>query len=161
MSIENIKRKIESWNEYHNPFYYWWKARKYFKRPKIHFIYGKNIWFFGLPVRKDYYNPIISIRSESLGWKWKYDEVRHEWDPYFQIVFFRKYHLIWLLNWINKKDKYSNTRSMATWEAILDYLYNKKTIEECINGHRWIGKYGEKDEYVITIKENLKCFKGN
>lgn len=161
MSGINIRERINRWNEYHNPFYYWWKARKYFKRPKIHFICGKDIWFFGLPVRKDYYNSIISIRSESLGWKWKYDEVRHEWDPYFQIVFFRKYHLIWLFNWINKKDEYSNTRSMATWEAILDYLYNKKTIEECINEHRWVGKYGEKDEYVITINENVKCFKEN
>lgn len=156
MIIENIKRKIKLWNEYNNPFYYWWKARKYFKRPKIHFIYGKNVWFFGLPVRRDYYNPVISIRSESLGWKWKYDEVRHEWDPYIQICLFRKYHLIWIFNWVNKKDEYSNTRSMATWEAILDYLYNGKTIEECINNHRWIGKWGEKDEYEITIEPNLK-----
>lgn len=156
MSIENIKRKIKLWNEYHNPFYYWWKARKYFKRPKIHFIFDKDLWFFGMPARRDYYNPIIDINTSSLGWKWKYDEVRHEWDPYFQIVLFRKWHLLWVINWVDKKDKDSVTRSMATWEALLDYLYNNKTIEECISNHRWIANWGDDNEYEITVEKNVK-----
>lgn len=159
--MNGIKRKIKLWNDYNNPLYYWWKVRKIFKRPKIHLLKGKNIWFYGLPCRRDYYNPIIDIHSSNIGWKFKYDEVRHEFDPYISICFFRRYHLVWVFNWITKDDKDSNIRSMATWEAILDYLYNGKTIEECINGHVWISNYKKKDEYRITIKENLKCYKEN
>ncbi len=150
---------IKTFNEYHNPLMPWWKVRKIFKRPKCHFIYGKNIWFFGMYARRDYYNPIIHINSSALGWKWKYDMVRHEWDPYINITFFRKWHLIWIFNWCDKKDEQSKTRSMATWEAILDYLYNNKTLEECINSHIWSKVEGESED--ITIHKNIreKCLK--
>lgn len=144
--------KLKFFNRNCNPFYYYWKVRKIFKRPKAHLIIKKNLWFFGLPIRKDYYNPIITIRFSGLGWKWKYDEVRHEWDPHIQICLFRKYHIVWIFNWINKYDKaYSDVISMATWEAILDYLYNHKTIQECINYHTW----GD-NERTLTIKENIR-----
>lgn len=142
-------------NEYKNPLYYWWKVRKIFKRPKCHFMYGKDIWFFGMYILKEYYNPIIHIKFQGLGWKWKYDEVRHEWDPYIQICFFRKWHLIWLFNWITKEDRDSSVRSMATWEAILDYLYNNKTIEECITRHMWESNINN-NAHTISIKDNLK-----
>lgn len=147
-----IKSKIKIINKYNNPLYYWWKVRKIFKRPKCHLILKKNFWFFGLPIRRDYYNSVIDIRFSGLGWKWKYDEVRHEWDPYIQICLFRKYHIIWIFNWVNKHDKLnSDIISMATWEAILDYLYNHKTVQECVNFNTW--KSGEK---ILTIKENIK-----
>lgn len=146
-----IKSKIKIINQYNNPLYYWWKVRKIFKRPKCHLIIKKNLWFFGLPIRRDYYNPIISIRFSGLGWKWKYDEVRHEWDPYIQICLFRKYHIVWIFNWIKYDDLDSDTISMATWEAILDYLHKHKTVQECVNFHAW--KSGEK---ILTIKENIK-----
>lgn len=140
-------------NEYRNPLYYWWKVRKIFKRPKCHFIYGKNIWFFGMYIRKEYYNPIIHIKFQGLGWKWKYDQVRHEWDPYIQICFFRKWHLIWIFNWVDPKDKNSSIRSLATWEAILDYLYNNKSLKYCIDNHVW----GRDESITIdcNIKDNL------
>lgn len=144
--------KLKFFNRNCNPFYYYWKVRKIFKRPKCHLIIKKDLWFFGLPIRKDYYNPIITIRFSGLGWKWKYDEVRHEWDPHIQICLFRKYHIVWIFNWINKYDKGdSNIISMATWEAILDYLYNHKTIQECINYHAW-----DSNGRTLTIKENIR-----
>lgn len=128
--------KLKFFNRNCNPFYYYWKVRKIFKKPKCHLIIKKDLWFFGLPIRKDYYNPIITIRFSGLGWKWKYDEVRHEWDPHIQICLFRKYHIVWIFNWVNKYDTVdSGVISTATWEAILDYLYNHKTIQECINYH--------------------------
>ena len=116
-----IKSKIKIINKYNNPLYYWWKVRKIFKRPKCHLILKKNFWFFGLPVRRDYYNSVIDIRFSGLGWKWKYDDLD------------------------------SDTISMATWEAILDYLHKHKTVQECVNFHAW--KSGEK---ILTIKENIK-----
>ena len=144
----------KSWNKYHNPWYYWWKVRKVFKRPKAHFYYGKMTWFFGFPCRKDYLNSILDIRFSSLGWKTKYDSYRHEWDPYISIVFFRKWQLLWIFNWIDNNDDFSHTRSMATWEAILDYLHDNFSIEECIKRHIWTGSKYSKD-YEITILPNL------
>lgn len=143
-------KKLKYLNEYKNPFYYWWKVRKIFKRPKCHLYIGKRTWFFGLAIRDEYYNPIISLHTSSTGWKWKYDEVRHEWDPYIQIRLFRKWDIIFIFNWIDKKDINSSCRSMATWEAILDYLYNNKSIEECISRHVWGSDTGD-----ITILDNL------
>lgn len=153
--INKIKTKIELWNQYKNPFYYYWKVHKFFKRPKCHFMYGKDIWFFGLPIRREYYNPIVSIRTESLGWKTKWDEYRHEWDPYIQIRFFRKWDLIWIFNWIDKNDEYSSTRSMATWEAILEYLYNKETLKTSIDNNQWGPRVGDKNSTTITPYDNL------
>ena len=141
------------WNEYHNPWYHWWKVRKIFKRPKCHFYKGKITWFFGFPCRSNYLNSIVDIRFSSLGWKDKYSSPRHEWDPYISIVFFRKWQLLWIFNWVDKNDEYSNTRSMATWEAILDHLYYKKSIDWCKRNHVW-GTF-TKDER-ITIDNNLK-----
>ena len=51
----------DGWNRYKNPLYHWWKARKYFKRPKCHFYKGKITWFFGFPIKKEYLNKIIDI----------------------------------------------------------------------------------------------------
>ena len=147
---------MKLWNEYHNPFYIWWKVRKIFKRPKCHVYIGKKTWFFGLAILDCYYNPIISIKFRALGWKWKYDDVRHEWDPYIQIRLFRKWDIIFIFNWVDESDSDSSTRNMATWEAILDYLYNNKTIEECIKRHTWGARIGQKDSHEITILDNIK-----
>ena len=147
---------MTNWNEYHNPFYIWWKVRKIFKRPKCHVYIGKKTWFFGLAILDCYYNPIISIKFRALGWKWKYDDVRHEWDPYIQIRLFRKWDIIFIFNWVDESDSDSSTRNMATWEAILDYLYNNKTIEECIKRHTWGARIGQKDSHEITILDNIK-----
>ena len=40
-------KKLEIWNEYRNPFYIWWKCRKYFKFPNIKIHTGGLTWFFG------------------------------------------------------------------------------------------------------------------
>ena len=151
--LKKITQKIKLFNEYRNPFYTWWKVRKIFKRPKCHILIGKRIWFFGIAILNQYYNPIISIKTSALGWKWKYDEVRHEWDPYIYICLFRKYQFIWVFNWVDKNDRDSGVRSMATWEAILDYLYNNKTIEQVVNEHQW-GSFD--DSPTITINDNIK-----
>ncbi len=156
---KNLIKRLKYFNEYSNPFYCWWKVRKIFKRPKCHFYIGKRTWFFGLPICTDYYNRFISIHISNVGWKWKYDEVRHEWDPYIQIRLFRTWDIILIFNWTSKQDPDSGIRSMSTWEAILDYLYNKKSIKDCIFEHRWSSSYSK--DGVVTIESNIKekCLK--
>lgn len=140
------------WNEYRNPWYHWWKARKYFKRPKAHFLFRKNFWTFGLPIRRDYYSPVIDIGFHALGWKDKWDSPRHEWDPMICITFFRTWHLLWIFNWATKHKKDSITGSMATWEAILDYTRYDKSLSYVVDNHIWLYD-GEKVH--ISIVPNM------
>lgn len=142
------------WNEYRNPWYHWWKARKYFKRPKAHFLFRKNFWTFGLPIRRDYYSPVIDIGFHALGWKDKWDSPRHEWDPMICITFFRTWHLLWIFNWATKHKKDSITGSMATWEAILDYTRYDKSLSYVVDNHIW--SYDRDGEKVyISIVSNM------
>lgn len=141
---------VGKWNYWHNPLYHWWKMRKYFKFPKIHFVCQKDFWMFGCPINKNYYKPIVDIRFNALGWKDKYDSPRHEHDPFLQIVFFKKYHLVWVFNWITKGDFDESTRNMATWEALLDMMFYKHTITEVRNMHIW-----SSNENKIYIDSNL------
>lgn len=142
------------WNEYRNPWYHWWKARKYFKRPKAHFLFRKNFWTFGLPIRRDYYSPVIDIGFHALGWKDKWDSPRHEWDPMICITFFRTWHLLWIFNWATKHKKDSITGSMATWEAILNYTRYDKSLSYVVDNHIW--SYDRDSEKVyISIVPNM------
>jgi len=141
----------KGWNEYRNPLYPWWKARKYFKRPKAHLIMGKDIWFFGLYANRNYYNRILTIQLSSLGWKDKFDFPRHEWDPFINICFFRHYHIIWVFNWIDKKDQDSYTRSSATWEAILDYTRYDKSLSYVVDNHIWSCDRGGEKVYISIV----------
>ena len=43
---------------------------------------------------------------------------------------------------------------MATWEAILDYLYNNKTLDQVVEEHQWGNNLPV--TYYITVKENIK-----
>ena len=145
-------KKLEIWNEYHNPFYIWWKCRKYFKFPSIKTYIGKLTWFFGFPIRDEYLNKFVDFRISALGWKDKYDSPRHEWDPYISIVLFRKWQLLILFGYWGKTN--DGVKDLATWEAMLDYLYYNIPIDKLINRHTW-GSINE-DKEVITIKEFVK-----
>lgn len=144
------------WNEYKNPWYHWWEVREYFKRPKAHFLFRKKFWTFGLPARRDYYNPVIDIGFHALGWKDKWDSPRHEWDPMICITFFRTWHLLWIFNWAVKEEKNSITKSMATWEAILDYSYYNKTIDQAIDNHVWSYEEDGEKKYITIISNMTK-----
>ena len=52
-----------------------------------------------------------------------------------------------------KEDKRAGTRNIATGEAMLDIVYNNKSLCQAVNGHQWY-KCTDKKE-VITIKNNL------
>ena len=106
---------LNRWNNYHNPLYYWFKARKKFKRPKCKFIFGNPFWFYGFPLK---IKPFIDIRFRSLIWKSKFDSPRFECCPYISITLFKKKRLLFLF--VYGKDYMENIK---TWEAILDYLY--------------------------------------
>lgn len=102
------------------PFGTWWKARKYFKKPKFKFYFGP-MWKYNGKVKTkfgeydDYeykggYWPAASteflkwhtpkwfpihIASWDIGWKDKYNTPRYERPGYFIIFFGRDYHKHW------------------------------------------------------------------
>ena len=88
----------------------------------------------------------------ALGWKDKYNSPRHEWDPYISIVLFRKWQLLILFGYWGKTN--DGVKDLATWEAMLDYLYYNIPIDKLIDRHTWGSINGDKE--VITIKEFVK-----
>lgn len=62
--------------------------------------------------------------------------------------------MIFIFNYITKDDEDSSTRNIATWEAMLDMVYNNKTLYQVVNRHQWCKSVDNRKE-VITIKDNL------
>lgn len=124
------------WNQYKNPYYYWWKVRKYWKIPKLHLYHiGKITWFYGMPVYNEYYNKYLDIHISGLGWKDKEGSPRFEWNPYFCITLLRKWQII--LTWsfcphfLDFKDPtHSRLSNEMTWEVILSMVHYDKNIAD-------------------------------
>lgn len=142
-------------SEYKNPYYWWWKVRKYWKIPKLHLAHiGKITWWYGLPISHDYYNKYFDVRLSGLGWKSKYDSPRHEWDPYLCFTLFRKWQLIFIWNFrphFSRKVKEYSTINLATWEAILEMAAFDGNIADVCHSE-WLTYHEVKDlepEYKI------------
>ena len=142
-----MQRRIKYWNEYHNPFYYWWKVRKLFKF-KYKLYVGEYHWSFGDYIRK---SP-VTLRFIVLGWKTKYGSFRHEWNPCIYFKFF-KWQIRFIIGPIKECTWY--------WETILDWVYNedKLTFAECVNNNTWesLSKGGAKNNVFL---DNLLTKKG-
>lgn len=147
MKLKLPKIFTKTWNEYYNPFYVWWKVHDLFKFPHIHFYHGNITWFFGMPITKNKYNKRFDFRMSAVGWKTKYNHVEHEWPPYIVITFFRKYQLLWVFNYVTKKDENSWASDIATWEAMLDIIYDDCPLDKVFNRHLMSND--------ISIKNNL------
>lgn len=101
-----------------NPLKTWWKARKYFKFPKIYISYSfKNLsynWF--------------ELDISDILWKDKYNTPRHEFSPHINIVLFKKFRLRILFEGDLKY-------SWIYWETLLDYLYYSNNIKQAIDNN--------------------------
>lgn len=88
----------------------------------------------------------ISIKSVKLGWKWKYDSIRYEWQPSFQIYFFKWQFVILWNSPDNDNDRY--------YEQILHYLKKaNKDIKEAEKTWGWVdiktGKSTWNKDYLL------------
>lgn len=117
MTLHLGTRKHSMWLQC--PFASWWKARKYFKRPKLKFYCGRTCKKKHIDSEKfgihDVYEqkgfwPAVStewlrwntfkwlpvyIYSSDIGWKDKWDSPRYERPGYFIIYFGRSYQKSW------------------------------------------------------------------
>lgn len=136
---------ISYWIE--NPFKTWWKARKYFKRPKLHCCF----------TRENFYRvgKILDIEISNVQWKDKWNTPRHEKSPIISIKLFRKFEFsitfsIYYLNEFGDK----KNGDMEYWEYLLNWLYykQKKTLK-CYSAwredsklYKYITKHGNSED---------------
>ena len=58
---------------------------------------------------------------------------------------------MWIFNYVTKGNKDSSTINISTWEAMLDMLYNDKSLSYVFKAHKWKAPDGR----IIDIKNNL------
>lgn len=147
--------RIKYWNAYNNPFYYWWKVRKYYKF-KYKWVIGKYQWVFG-----DYlyrHRPKVYFQCMGLGWKSKYDSYRFEWAPFILFKFFS-----WQIRFVvgpldvPSPDIY--------WESILEFTdkTDKRSFKEIIDSHVWRDNDKKLDifYYDLLTKKGKELYYGN
>lgn len=106
-----------------NPFKTWWRARKYFKRPKIKFSFAL------LPFR-EYYGKVLNLTIRDLMWKDKFDSPRHEINPYIRISLFNRF-AVYIGTHVDYVDEFGIKRNGDNqyWEYMLSYLYYTKSLK--------------------------------
>ena len=117
----------------------WWRCRKYFKFPGVTFYFVKNYvpfvyhkWNEG----KNILSRIIFIQYVPLQWKIKNELNCFEQEPFIDIEIFRRWHF---------GIRFSNGKYNldAYWEAILDHLYDGKSLSDSVSDNSWKRTNGE------------------
>ena len=140
MKLLNSIKRCRYWGKnkwYHNliawdienPFRTYWKARKYFKYPKLKISFSTSKWHFPY-ASKHWQGKLLDINIHDVYWKDKYGSPRHERNPLIYICLFGKYS-IWITPKIYYKDEFGENQSgdLEYWEYLLDYLYYSKSLK--------------------------------
>lgn len=158
MKIKDIKRDIKGVFKLPVKKYYFGKLRygcPYFtpwnynstiltiRKEHPRFLRCKHFRLFGYDI--SYGWPIYVINYE-LGWKWKFDDVRFEWCPSFQIYFFG---LQFCIHWEapdGDNDQY--------YEQILHYIEKSdKDVDKARSTWGWVNydtkEFTWRDDYLI------------
>lgn len=134
-----------------NPLKTYNKVKKYFRPLKPRFK-----WSFGKRSKAK----ILKVNVFDLMWKDKYNSPRHEYNPRAFISLFNYIHLYieWTLNDGSMED-------MVYWEAILDWIYYNKDLQEaCTNGWSEYNKETdsyEKMKFVLLNEPYQTAFESN
>ena len=129
-------RKWSKWVDImiENPFKTWWKAREYFKRPKLRFRTFTTSW-------RAYKRGgrILEIDCMDVIWKDKFNSPRHEQSPHISILLFNKFGIRVDFH-IDYYDEFGEIQNgdMLYWEYLLEWLYYKeKNTLRCYSS--WTG----------------------
>ena len=122
-----------NWDSYfniriENPLKTWWKARKYFKFPKIKFKFYLVHKYGPYPYATYHWiGKILDISIIDVSWKDKYNSPRHEESPNIFICLFRKFALsIFLYNTYYNEFNEKVNGDLYYWEYLLSWLYYTK-----------------------------------
>lgn len=109
-----------------NPFKTWWKARKYFKAPKLSLKFSSHKYHF--PYASKYWQgKILDINIHDIYWKNKWNSPRHERNPLIYICLFSRFS-VWIYPTITYYNEFGEKENgdMYYWEYLLNYLYYSK-----------------------------------
>lgn len=132
-----------------NPLRTWWKARKYFKMPKISF-HKVGKWFpkvvqskFGNYVDNNLdfcpyacYNnigKILTVYSSDVLWKDKWDSPRHERNPIIWVCLFKRigFCITFHITYSSELGENADGSSFY-WEFLLTHLYYKHNLKQAL-----------------------------
>jgi hypothetical protein len=148
-----------------NPLKTWWKAREYFKRPKMSFMFFNDIYRCCPYASIKNVGKIIDIQIHDVGWKDKWDTPRHERSPYIWICFFKRFGIsIGFHIYYHNEFGLIENGDMEYWEYLLKWLYykEKKTLrcyshwEMDSKVYRKCVKYGEAEDGSEDVFEPYK-----
>lgn len=133
ITFRKLEEKTQEEKENYNKQYPWLKIGDYHKFKNLPMVRRAKDWIFKL-FGSYYWVQIgwpISIRTNELGWKDKFNSPRFEWTPAFYIFFFKWQFVI---HWVapdGNNDRY--------YEMILNYIhYCDKDIEKTKSDWGWI-----------------------
>lgn len=149
-----------------NPFKTWWKARKYFKRPKLKVIIHRVRKYNGYPYATwKHLGKILDINVHDVWWKDKWNSPRHERNPLIYICLFRRIALSVLFR-VDYYDEFGVKKdgSMEYWEYLINWLYyqEKKSLicySTWTHGSQlyYRTKYGKAEDGSEDVREPLPC----
>lgn len=166
-----------------NPLKTWWKARKYFKCPKIRvhklgkLIHKKIHTQFGDYIDDgllycpyaclDRIGSVLSIYSADVMWKDKFNSPRHERSPIIWILLFKRIGFcITFSNTFQGEYGEEVSGDMQYWEFLLSYLYYADNLKSALltsNGWtvdsklwKYIVKYGKAEDGSEDVYEPRK-----
>lgn len=117
-----------------NPLKTWWKARRWFKFPKVKFYFGK--YTCGLPVYL--HDKWIHVWISDLMWKDKWYTPRHEFNPQIGVRFFKHWQLLITLTAPTEKGD-----DCDYWEQLLwTVFYAKNNIVIAKESWGWQNENG-------------------
>lgn len=134
-------RKVSKWIDIaiENPFKTWWKARKYFKRPKLKF----STFFTSYRAYKRG-GRLLEIECFDIMWKDKFNSPRHEISPHISILLFGKLGFrVDAVIYYNDEFGERQNGDMEYWEYLLDYLYYSKSLK--------INSWWTRDSRIFTV----------
>lgn len=117
-------RKVSKWIDVaiENPFKTWWKARKYFKRPRLKF---RSFFTSYKAYRRG--GRLLEIECFDIVWKDKFNSPRHEISPHISVLLFGKFGFrIDTVIYYNDEFGEKQNGDMEYWEYLLKWLYYKK-----------------------------------
>jgi len=166
-----------------NPFKTWWKARKYFKLPCLHFHKVGNIFRKKIHTRfGDYVDhginicpyasydgigKIVDVFVDDVMWKDKWDSPRHERNPIIWILLFRRIGFCITFN-VTFKGELGEIENgdMYYWEFLLNYLYYHHSLKTALfasggwtrDSKLWrrTKSYGSKEDGTEDVHEPLR-----
>lgn len=137
---------------YNFPFYTYLQVWRYFKIPKLNFVFNKmenHLMELGLPTNRKkswFAKHIFRSHNSNVIYKQKEYYVAYEFPPQINWVFFDKYQF--LMRWFAPDEKHD----YLYWETIASFLdWHKTHMYECVQNNTWKSYLKDGSELPLNV----------